>query len=662
LSVDVVGYLESKGIELRRAPNMNVRTLCWFCDEKDTHDDPAQGRLYIKVDPDEDPAGKFFCHLCETKGTINKLRHSFGDGPVSEASVISGRTLQALNAAAEYYHSNLDVTAVEYLTEARGLSPATIERMRFGVADGKLGEHLLLKNFTIEEIASTGLVFDTARDLFKPGWITIPFFDQRQCMQIRARDLTVEKNKYRSPLGQDQMLWNLDTLTHAEEVIVTEGEFDAAILEEMGYNAVGVPGSRAWQPEWARYFADVRRVYIAFDNDAPGIEGAEKVATSIGTTKTRIVEMPDPELGEKKVDITDFFVKRGHRKEDFDALLRRASKGHLVRVEDAYEAWTNREGNPDLQGLKFGISQLDVAITHGLLPGQVMVPLARTGSGKTILMINLMQRMIEMSRSDPKKPEGIKILFVSLEQMRNEWFERARRIHGFYNDHLVPGQDLELETIENYKRNLILIDKNRLTMDELRMDIMQAEDELGGLDLVIVDYLGYWSRSFKGEPYVRVSDAIMALKEVSKDTELPIITPHQVNRGSKPGTDISLNDARESGVIEETADIAVALMNDDKNPGVRIADHTGRMTILVLKSRNGGEGTEAELCHAKISLAMVPKVDEVFASEYYDRAKYEVDCHKKGFGDYTEMLYRHRTGDRSLILPAHSNTIIQLSS
>lgn len=640
---EIISYLESKDVDLAPAPDGNVRMLCFFHGEEG---EARTGRLYIQADPDHKAHGQFLCFSCGEKGTINKIRHHFGDGP-DHSLTPQVPKLKVLAAAAQYYHEQLDDEAIEYLTVKRGLSRETIDRFKLGKADGNLRDFLLMHEYDMEDIKTTGLVWDTGRDFFDPGTLIIPYFVQGTCAQIRGKDLNAVKNKYKTPHGQEPMPFNVDVLLNSQSgiFVLTEGEFDAMILEEMGYNAIGMPGARIFKDEWARAFADCRKIFICYDNDVVGIntgrEGSERVASILGG-KARIVELPDPPLGEKKMDITDYFIEYGNKTEDFDLLLRKASSGQLVSVREAFETWAEREGNLELSGLKLGIAKLDIPIRPGLLPGQVVVMLARTGTGKTVTSINMMQRIIY---DDPNR----KILFVSLEQTRNEWFERARRIHGFYNPHLIPGRDLELSTLDFYENNLMMIDKNRLSPEDLTTNIRQAEDELDGeIDLVVVDYLGYWARAFRGEPYVRTSEAIMTLKEIAKSMNVPIFAPHQVNRGSEPGKEIKLSDARESGVIEETADFAISLLNQHSNPGIDRSGATGQVFLEFLKSRHGGVGVSAEMRFAPVSLAMVPVHDDVFGTECLDRATDELMLWKQGEFDYETVLERHRTGNRGL--------------
>ena len=380
---EIEEYLESKDLELYPAPNLNVRTTCFFHGEEGK---ASEGRLYIKVDDEAEVKGLFFCHVCEETGSLNKIKRHFGD-PLDGGSVPSARRIPIMNEAAAFYHGALDQQTLKYLTDVRGLSPEIIMRFRLGRANGSLLEHLLSLEFAVEDIRATGLVRSDNKDFFEEGVLTIPYFDQGSCVQIRGRDLNATKNKYKTPTGQKPLLYNTDTLLHADDVIITEGEFDAMVLEDAGFNAIGAPGTRTFKPEFARFFEDINKVYVCFDTDRPdrkgnkaGQEGAEKTATALGG-KARIVELPL--LGDDdEIDVSDYFVKHGKTADDFRQLLRQASSGILVTVRDAFEAWLDREGNPDLQGFKLGYEKLDSIIAPGLLPGQLAVFLARTGTGK----------------------------------------------------------------------------------------------------------------------------------------------------------------------------------------------------------------------------------------------------------------------------------------
>lgn len=251
-------------------------------------------------------------------------------------------------------------------------------------------------------------------------------------------------------------------------------------------------------------------------------------------------------------------------------------------------------------------------------------------TGKTIAMLNIMDRM----RRVPGQ-ENLKILFISLEQTRGEWWDRARRIYRF-NDFNSTDEDAQ----RWWENNIFLVDRNRLSEMELRLAVEDFAYQTGSLpDLIVLDYLGYWAQSFKGERYERVSNAVMELKGILKDIKCPLITPHQVSRTGKDGEEFGSDAARDSGVIEETADFLLNLWSPDNALGRPEEEKNGALNLRIGKSRHGGRGALIELQFAPLSLAMVPVGSELTAAarrEFTWRAEY---------GDtWEKAIYRHRTG------------------
>lgn len=398
------------------------------------------------------------------------------------------------------------------------------------------------------------------------------------------------------------------------------------VLEQVGYKAVACPGANVWQDAWDGYFAETRRVWIVFDRDeaATGEKGALRILDRLGP-KARHVELPPHDHGKSKNDITEYMVVCDHTKADFDALLR-ASRGFLITVEDAIEEYQSLSQS---EGLRFGIVTFDAIIAPGLMPSQVMVILAKTGIGKTLLLLNMFQRMTTIY------PE-MKILFVSLEQTRADWWDRARRIYRFYN----TGTTDE-EAFLYWRERLWLDDRNRLTEEQLRAVIDDFVYETGTKPhLVAVDYLGYWARGFKGESYQRTGDAVMALKAIAKDLRVPIIAPHQVSRTITLGAAPNLDSARDSGVVEETADFVLSLWRIDQEHNKVGNEQTGETGLRLLKSRHGGVGHEETLWFAPLSLSLVPALEKQSAQW----ARNEWVWYGKGDYSWEHALVRHETG------------------
>lgn len=625
MTVDVIGYLQSKGLVVKPAGQNQAHMACLFCDEPEE----KRGRLYVNVDPEGDPPGLFTCFLCGETGALNKLRKRLGDKPIREDAPVEEKDTYeksaAWQAAAQFYHDALDdnMDALQYLLRKRGLTPDTIRTHQLGWADGSMGA-ALRKDFKPDLLVSMGLVTESGQDFLR-GCITIPYHMQGNVVQIRGRKLSGEP-KYMTPSGNRARLFNVDLTWNASELVICEGEFDAMVLEQNGFMSVGVPGAQAWQETWNGYFSEVKRVFVVFDNDDAGDRGAEKVATALGQ-RVRVVHMPETQEDGIKNDPSEWIVTKGNSASDFRSILSAAKGGVLLTVDDSYDEWHTLQG---AQGLRLGIEMLDHHLQPGLLPAQLMLVLAKTGVGKTLLLLNLFQSMC-MANDD------LKILFISLEQTRGDWYERARRIYQFYNPN-----ERESNCLDYFRDRLYLVDKNRLSEEELIQCIEEFEMETGQKPgLIGLDYLGYWARSYKGEGYERTSAAVMALKAISKDQRVPIIAPHQVSRLVKFGEEMEADAGRESGVVEETADFILGLWNDDGKKGRTDAEKTGVVNLKLLKSRHGGNGTTVHMQFAPLSLAMVPighpLVEQARDEHYLAQQKdtYEIAAYRRGTGDKT---------------------------
>lgn len=638
MTVDVLGYLQSKNLHLKRASGEEVNTACFFHGE----DPQARGRLYINVNPEAEIPGLFFCQVCGEKGSIVSLKKHFGD-PIEAGSKeeLSNTRMEMLTEAADFYHRQLGLfeDVFSWLRgPERGLEIETIVDHQLGYAyqDNGLYKHLRTKGYKTADMLQTGLVVEhegRLKDSFR-NMVTIPYMVAGNVVMIRGRAWPYESGpKYKTPANQQTRLFNSDKVWGADELVVCEGEFDAMVMEQLGFNAVGVPGARIWQDAWDGYVTDVRRIWLVFDRDTTGEEAAKKLVDRFGP-KVRRVHLS--ELG-SKCDPTSW-VAQGNTASDFKALTDVAAGGLLITVDQAREEHTAVQG---VAGIKFGIELLDLMIAPGLLPGQICVPLAKAGTGKTLLLLNLMQ-----SASMVEGQEDLGFLFLSLEQTRSEWWERARRIFRFYN---LDATDED--ALDYWRDRLLIVDKNRLTMTELHGILDDYEYRTGKKRyIVMLDYLGYWSRAFKGEAYQRTSDAVMALKEVAKDRRIPLIAPHQVSRIAKYGEEPDTDAARDAGVVEETADFIWLLWSPDATLGRSEEEKSGIVKLKIGKSRHGGRGVKIDLQLAPVSLALVPHGQNVHTA----MARRELEWERRYRDPWENVVYRHRMGihEGKLEMPA----------
>lgn len=122
--------------------------------------------------------------------------------------------------------------------------------------------------------------------------ISIPILDGLgQLKTVRFRRLDGEGPKYDSPKGEKAHLFNISSVRHPV-VHITEGEFDATIIEQVGRHAVGVPGINNFNPAWKWLFGGVD-VRIVFDSDEPGSEAWTSTRRAVGSLKRQLDSVAD---------------------------------------------------------------------------------------------------------------------------------------------------------------------------------------------------------------------------------------------------------------------------------------------------------------------------------------------------------------------------------
>lgn len=607
--LDVKAYIASKGFVYREvAGGREIVLPCPACGEPP---DSRKKKLYANVTD-----GWWQCKVCEEQGGTYLLQKLFGDDPqVGDGPALpdlsARRTIltQAAAVGAQMLTNNDD--QMLYLLNERGLWPETIIERQIGLVTGDWSlTQSLPGTYSREQLGTTGLIYRDGprmgRDFFY-NHLLIPYHSRGSVVQVRGRLLEAGGSRYMTGPGEEVRLFNTDSLDDAEEVLVIEGEFDTLVVEQAlslspeervrRIAVVGIPGVGAFKEEWVTYFSGARRVYLGFDPDEAGVKGAQRVKEILGS-KTRIITWPRDILQVAlerhkitKVDWTEYVVKMGATWREIYDLMSSASGKRLYTVRDSGVSWRNARKLG--RGVKTGYEQFDKTILPGLLPGQLMVVLAKTGVGKTLLLCNLAYFM-----------RHEKILFITLEMTREEIYERMRRIYLFHHP---AASD---EEIDDALSTMLIYDENRLSEKDFEQLIKEYEDEVGvRATVILLDYLGYYARSVEGRsPYEKTSNAVMDLKERAKRAQVAMIAPHQVNRTTQEGRPIDVSDARDSGVVEETADFLLSIFVPDdavavNHEGKVVAANTLRLGVL--KSRHGGKGRHFTLTMDRLSLAIV---------------------------------------------------------
>jgi len=263
-------------------------------------------------------------------------------------------------------------------------------------------------------------------------------------------------------------------------------------------------------------------------------------------------------------------------------------------VVDLLDRVQEMADNPnDITGVPTGFVDLD-RMTSGLQPGDMVVLAARPSMGKTAFAINIAEHVA--------LNEGLPVAVFSMEMGAAQLAVRIVGSIGRINQgHLRTGKLTDdewprlTEAIEKLRSVSLHIDETPgLTPSELRANARRLARQCGKLGLIVVDYLQLMSGSSSdGENRAtELGEISRGLKMLAKELQCPVIALSQLNRSVEQRTDKRpmMSDLRESGAIEQDADIIMFIYRDEyytkdacKEPGVA--------EIIIGKQRNGPTGT-----------------------------------------------------------------------
>ena len=245
-----------------------------------------------------------------------------------------------------------------------------------------------------------------------------------------------------------------------------------------------------------------------------------------------------------------------------------------------------------ITGVPSGFTDLDY-MTTGFQPSDLILIAARPSMGKTAFVLNI----LEYVAIKKNRPCMIFSLEMSKEQLVNRLFAMDSGIDA---QNLRTGKladedwDRLIQTADRVgSSNIIIDDTPGINISELRSKCRKVKLERG-LDMVIIDYLQLMSGAGTKHNENRqqeVSDISRSLKALARDIECPVVALSQLSRAVEQRTDKRpmLSDLRESGAIEQDADVVMFLYRDEYyNPD---SPKKGEAEVIIAKQRNGPIGT-----------------------------------------------------------------------
>ena len=259
----------------------------------------------------------------------------------------------------------------------------------------------------------------------------------------------------------------------------------------------------------------------------------------------------------------------------------------VERIDELY----HRDNHSDITGVPTGFADLD-KMTSGLQPGDLIIVAGRPSMGKTAFSINIGEHVAIES--------GLPVAVFSMEMGGSQLAMRMLGSVGRLDQHRLRTGKLNDEdwprlthAIQKMNDAQLFIDETpALSSIELRARARRLSRQCGKLGLIVIDYLQLMSANSSGENRAtEISEISRNLKGLAKELQCPVIALSQLNRSleQRPNKRPVMSDLRESGAIEQDADVILFIYRDQVyNPD---SPDKGTAEIIIGKQRNGPIGS-----------------------------------------------------------------------
>ena len=264
----------------------------------------------------------------------------------------------------------------------------------------------------------------------------------------------------------------------------------------------------------------------------------------------------------------------------------------LPQVADRIDYLYQRENQGSVTGIPTGFDDLDER-TSGFQPGDLIIVAGRPSMGKTAFSLNIAENVA----LDTKKAVAVFSMEMGATQLATRMIGSVGRLdqHRMRNGNLEDEDWARLTTALGKLNDApIFIDEGAgLSSFDVRARARRLHRQTGGLGLIVVDYLqlmsGTSGRASENRA-TEISEISRSLKSLAKELDVPVVALSQLNRSveQRPDKRPVMSDLRESGAIEQDADLILFIYRDEVyNPD---SEDKGTAEIIIAKQRNGPIG------------------------------------------------------------------------
>lgn len=339
--------------------------------------------------------------------------------------------------------------------------------------------------------------------------------------------------------------------------------------------------------------------YIKNVEDASILRKLIETATDIASEGYRTDETVNEILDNSEKKILN--IVKNRKSSEF-----RSIKDILQKTQSDLERLSEHKG--EVTGLATGWYDID-KLTTGLHPNELIIIAARPAMGKTVFALNLATH----AAMTQDKSVALFNLEMSAEQLAMRILSSLGQVDGFKlrtgNLMNTDWKRINEAVSQLSSTNLVMDDTPGITIGEIRAKCRRLASSEKGLSLVVIDYLQLISggKNYGANRQQEVSDISRSLKTLAMELQVPVIALSQLSRSVEAREDKRpiMSDLRESGSIEQDADIVAFLYRDDYyKKEARNEDNTSIVELIVGKHRNGPTAT-VELLFKKDTSTML---------------------------------------------------------
>ena len=372
---------------------------------------------------------------------------------------------------------------------------------------------------------------------------------------------TPEKNFIQTGNKADTSLYRADRIGSAQTVYVVEGEKDVLAVESVGGQAVSAPNGASAKPE--RYDWEPLRgktVRVIADRDPVGARRAKDISTHLEGIADSVC-IVDPAVGKDAAD----HIAAGF---GLDELKYRAP-ADVVTMSQAFDSWLAWRDSEKAEPIPTPWQPLNRGLAGGLHPGRLYVVAARTGQGKSVAGQNMVSHAVS---------NGYPSLVVSVEMPVVEVVSRILAAQAGIDYSVITKREFgdSLTMVDEYIQShrsmpMYLCDNPSVTVEQIAQKCRTLK-ETCGLSMLFLDYAQLVSPSDRRvSRQEQVAHIVRATKLIAMELEIAVILAAQLNRNADSEADgrtPKVSDLRESGELEQSADVILLLHQEQNSPSI----------------------------------------------------------------------------------------------